>query len=348
MTFLKEIKLKNFRNFSNEKLLISESLTQIIWNNWKWKTNILEAIALLTWNDFLWINFNHLINKNEDIFFIQANIDWINFSISFDKIKNKKTYFIWDKKTTKNKFNEKTIKSVVFDPQFMNLMYFSPSNRRDYIDSLLSNTFPGYNKLIIMYKNTLKNRNKILKNIWIWKSNIDEIYFWNNEFIKQAIEIYKYRFFLNKYIINNIVSYKDFFLWKIDKINFKYITNIDINNIENNLKDYLENNLNKDILLWTTRIWPHIDDFDITIDNISIKDFSSRWEMKSILIWLKLIELKFLEENTKQKPILLIDDLYSEIDDKHKELLLKYIEKYQTITTSIIPISSEYWNIINI
>lgn len=346
MNYLEEIKLKNFRNFKNENFTFSDDLTQIVWNNWRWKTNILESIALLTWNDFLWINFNYLINKIEDIFFIEAEINWIKIAISFDKEKNKKTYFVWWKKTTKTKFESQTIKSVIFEPTFMNLMYFSPTQRRDYIDSLLSNTFQWYKKLLIMYKNTVKSRNKLLKNISIWKSNIDEITFWDDEFVKQAIEIYKYRFYLVKYIKEEIPNFKKFFLWKIDNVNFEYITKVNIKTIENDLKIYLKDNIQKDIILWTTRIWPHIDDFDITIDKVSAKDFSSRWEMKTILIWLKLIELNFLEKNTKQKPILLLDDLYSELDEKHKDILVEYIKKYQTIITSITPITKDKVNTI--
>lgn len=346
MKLLNELNLKNFRNLKEKNILFFDDLTHIIWENWKWKTNILEAISLLTWNDLLWIDFHQLVNKDEDIFFISANIDWINISISFDKEKNKKSYIIEWKKTSKNKFDQQTSKSVIFHPIFMNLMYQSPSQRRDYIDSLLSNTFNWYKTLLNLYKKTLKSRNKILKNIQDWKSNKEELFFWDNEFIKYSIEIYKYRYYLSNYIKENINTFKKLYLWKISNIDFIYNSKVDIKDIEWTMKNYLKDNYQKDLILWTTRIWPHVDDFDIKIDNISIKNFSSRWEMKSILIWLKLIEINFIERNTKQKPILLIDDLYSELDEKHKDIIMNYFKKYQTIITSITPLNKENNNTI--
>ena len=90
-----------------------------------------------------------------------------------------------------------------------------------------------------------------------------------------------------------------------------------------------------------THIWPHIDDFDIIIDNISLTKFASRWETKSIIIWLKLLEVSFIEKLTWKKPILLIDDLLSEIDEIHKNLLLENIDWNQVVIASINKLSEE-------
>jgi len=75
--------------------------------------------------------------------------------------------------------------------------------------------------------------------------------------------------------------------------------------------------------------------FDILVDNVSLKEFASRWEVKSVIIWLKLLEIKFIEKYRDKKPILLIDDLLSELDKKHKNLLLENIKWYQVFISSI-------------
>jgi DNA replication and repair protein RecF len=93
--------------------------------------------------------------------------------------------------------------------------------------------------------------------------------------------------------------------------------------------------------LQKTHIWPHIDDFEIKVDDINVVEYASRWEVKSIMIYLKFLEGTFIEEKTWKKPILLIDDLISELDESHKNLILKKIKSYQSFISSIYKVSWE-------
>ena len=83
----------------------------------------------------------------------------------------------------------------------------------------------------------------------------------------------------------------------------------------------LDKNLERDIILWKTHIWPHIDDFEIVINNKSLIDFASRWEIKSVLISLKLLEIEYIKNISQKHPIVLIDDFNSEIDENHQKIL---------------------------
>lgn len=147
--------------------------------------------------------------------------------------------------------------------------------------------------------------------------------------------IYKYRIIFLEYIETWIKNFEEYFLGKIENVEFKYITKTDFNDIKWSIKNYLDKNLDRDIILKKTQIGPHIDDFDIIVDNKSLIEFASRWEIKSIIIWLKLLELDFIKEKTSKKPILLIDDFFSELDNKHIELLSFKIANYQTIISTI-------------
>lgn len=147
--------------------------------------------------------------------------------------------------------------------------------------------------------------------------------------------IYKYRNIFIDYTENGIKNFSEYFLGKIENVEFKYITKTDFNDIKWSIKNYLDKNLDRDIILKKTQIGPHIDDFDIIVDNKSLIEFASRWEIKSIIIWLKLLELDFIKEKTSKKPILLIDDFFSELDNKHIELLSFKIANYQTIISTI-------------
>ena len=345
---IKSLKLKNFRNFRNKKLIFDDNKCFITWKNGKWKTNILEALSLLTNNTILWIEAEKLILKWENNFFIEYEDNvWNNIWISYDKETWRKTYIINSKKTTKKKFILNTPKSVIFSPIIMNLMYLSPSLRRNFLDDILSNSFLEYDNINIEYKKILKNRNIILKKIRENKVEKKEINFWDNEFIKLSTIIYKYRFLIAEFFEKFTPKSSEYFLWKINNVSFIYKNKVLKENIEWSIKKYLNKNFERDIILWVTSIGPHIDDFNILVDNINLVDYASRWETKSVILWLKLLETTFIEKKTGKKPILLIDDLLSELDDYHKELLINKIKYYQTFITSI-NLNSKNENIIKL
>ena len=333
---IKKLKLINFRNFSKLEIFSLNMQNFIIWENWKWKTNILEALSLITNNSLLWINLNQLIKLWENFFFIEyekENNDKLSFSYS--KKEKKKTFILNNNKITNKKFIEITNKSVIFSPISMNIFYLQPSLRRDFLDNLLKNSFSKYNQLLILYKKIIKNRNTVLKNIYKWKCNKKEILIWDNSFVDIASKIYKYRFKITDFLQESMSSTSEYFNKKIVNVKLKYISKVSSKNIKNDLIKYITINKNRDIIMQKTTIWPHIDDFDIFVDWIKLINFASRWETKSIIIWLKLLEGLFIEKMTGKKPILLIDDLLSELDEKHKNMILNKIKYYQIFISSI-------------
>jgi len=348
---IKKLKLINFRNFQNREFFFSENKNYIIWENWKWKTNILEALSLLTWNSITGISFENLVKNKENFFHTEIeNFKESNLVIFYDKENNKKKYSINKKTTTKKKFWEISLKSVIFSPITMNMFVLWPSLRRDFLDSILLSSYPEYDKILKNYKKSLLNRNKVLKNISKNKSDISEITFWDNDFIKKTVLVYEYREKIINFLKINSSKLINSFWWKIEKIDFNYTSKINnFKNIENTIKKYLRENIQKDIILKTTSIWPHRDDFDLIIDwNISLVDFASRWETKTTILWLKNLEIQFIEEKTARKPILIIDDLLSELDEKHKNIFINSIEWYQTFISWIRLEIEREWTIIEL
>jgi DNA replication and repair protein RecF len=333
---ISDVKLIHFRNFDQKKVSDLSEKNFIIWENGKWKTNILEALSLLWNNSMSHLHIDNLVEKWQNNFYIEYLDDQVgSVGISFDKEKKKKCYIINAKNVTKKKFVEITYKCVIFSPQWMNLFYLSPSLRRDFLDNILSNSFDEYSDLLKTYKKIVTSRNKLLKSIQEWKSHRDDINFWNTQFIRISEQIYSYRFPLIHYFQSHIDTSKEYFNWKVDNIKFEYNTKVNPNSISEDIKLYLDKNFERDIILWKTAIWPHVDDFHVLVDNISLIDFASRWETKSVIIWLKMLETVFIEKKTWKKPILLIDDLMSELDENHKKMLTKKIKYYQTFISSI-------------
>lgn len=337
-----QITLRNFRNFSHICLDWLQEKNYITGENGKGKTNILEAISVLCNHSLSGIPIDEMVQSQQDVFFIELSHHTLwNISISYDKVNKKKKYFVNGKSTTKKKLSLESYKCVCFTPIIMNMLYLSPGLRRDFLDTVLSSSFDSYKWLLSSYKIILKHRNKMLKNIAENKSSIDEIHFWDEKFMQTASEIYTYRLKLMDFLSWSIESCKQYFSGKIDTIELLYISKIDPKDPADSIRKYLQKNIARDTILWKTPIGPHVDDFEIRTNGVLLTHFASRGETKSIIIWLKLLEAVFIEKMTGKKPILLIDDLLSELDNAHKDMLLEKISYYQTFITSISEIGEK-------
>ena len=333
---IRKIRLVNFRNFSSLSLSDLSLRNFIIWENGKGKTNILEALSLLCGNSLTGIPLEHLVKQWEESFFIEMTDSEVwELSFSYEKETKNKKYILNKKPSTKKKFLETTHRCVCFSPIIMNLLYLSPSLRRDFLDNILSHCFPEYNQELLAYKKIVKHRNKVLKNIAEGKSQRDEINFWNDKFCHSATFLYAYRFKLSDFFQDSIHKSLEYFGDKIETIAFIYNHKVEKDNIFESIKKYLETNRERDVILGKTPIWLHVDDFEIQTDGMNITQFASRWETKSVILWIKLMESVFIEKMTNKKPLLLIDDLLSELDHDHESMLLKKLQYYQVFISSI-------------
>jgi DNA replication and repair protein RecF len=113
---------------------------------------------------------------------------------------------------------------------------------------------------------------------------------------------------------------------------------VDFADLVKSISNYLEKNTDRDIITWYTYIWPHLDDFHFTVDTgkmpINTEECLSRWENKSILIWLKFLEIEFYKKKHSENMVILLDDIFSELDDSHISWVMKYCENYQTFITA--------------
>jgi DNA replication and repair protein RecF len=220
----------------------------------------------------------------------------------------------------------------------MNLLFESPSRKRDFLNEILSSSFDGYGPVHSHYQKILKNRNAILKNISKWRGQEKELDYWDTEFCNACVEVYRYRYLLVEFFKKNMSSLYAYFSQNDILISFNYINKCGFKNVWEYLLDYLRSNRERDIILQRTSIWAHLDDFEININTQSVESYCSRWEIKSIIIGLKMLECKFIEEHCDNHIILLIDDLESELDQKRLAQLLSSFWEYQTFLTNISPL----------
>lgn len=350
--FLEKIFIKNFRSLW-EISLHFEKNNIIIGKNGTGKTNILWAIWMLFWNNILKVALPNLLKDGSDVLYLEGSFIKDDLpqkvTFSYDGGGSATSFYTLNgKKVSKNTLFQHLPKVSYFSPIDMNLLYLGPKYRRNFLDTILSQSHRPYASLLTQYEKIVKSRNKVLKNISLWFSEKQEITFWDEKFIQIADEIYTFRIGLNTFIQKMLPLQNDIFINKEVQISYQYISKVDLENIKPSIKTYLEKNLSRDIILWKTPIGPHIDDFDILINGKSIIDFASRGEIKSLLIALKKIEVEYITSQTASVPLILIDDLSSELDDEHKNQLLQKLEDFQQISTSITPFLDDNYNTISI
>lgn len=329
---IQSICIQHFRNFEKREANFSPWLSVIYGDNWKWKSSLLEAIHHLTNKSDKW---EYSVKKWKESFFIRWTSQDSQQSISYDLSKKKKIYFINNKRVSAVKFFENSLKSCSFSPETMNMFLLGPAKRREYLNQILSNSFSWYQTILKHYHKILKSRNAILGAIYEKKTQESELDYWDSVFISAATEVYRYRYILIQFLESYCKNFDTLLLKKVNQVQFHYITKVDFSNLGKSIQNYLEKNRSRDLIIQKTHIGPHLDDFNISLDHVPLESFASRGETKSIIIGLKIAEAKFIEEKTLKKPLFLIDDFKSELDDSHASLLLELLSEHQVILTNI-------------
>ena len=319
--------LDSFKNHTNRSF--SWGTKNILTGqNGSWKTNILEGIYL----------FVNAISPQERVFLQLLPMDsWVlSLGATFSKndllykgrigyVKGEwKVHFLsQDTHITKTHHLELLpFRAVLFTPMEMNILYLGPSLRRDFLDEAILLAYPEFIKVKREYNLALKNRNSLLKQIREWTSNRDTLNLWDSLFVERAKFYYAYRKKLIEFIQEKIFSIETLLEWKYTLV-WKYITKSDFQDIDGSILRYLSENRERDIITGYTYIWPHLDDFECLVwEGIQSSSYLSRGENKTILIGLKFILIEFIEKFSKKDTILLLDDLFSELDVEHIESIL--------------------------
>ena len=347
---LKELELKNFRNYDDLKLSFSNNVNIFYGNNAEGKTNILESIYFLAITKSHRTNIDKSLLKNDKLFSkIKGIVESNNNVNKFEILINSKGKSV--------KINNQTIKKIsnyiskfnviMFYPNDMELIKGNPSIRRKYLNIEIGQVNNKDLSLLNEYNILIKNRNEYIKNKLFKEIDLNYISTIDEQISKKGAQIIIIRNqYINKININTKNIYNNIF--GNGELTIKYKTNIEIDNyelenIEKIFYNKLKNNIKRDNFLGMTYYGPHRDDLTFYIDDIEVKEQSSQGQQRIIVICMKLGEIEIIKENTKEYPILLLDDIFSELDENKKNNILKYLKKeIQTFitTTDINKISS--------
>ena len=339
--YIKEIELSNFRNYKELKVSFSKNVNIFLGNNAQGKTNLLEGIYL---------------NAMAKSFKTIKDKELIRFGEEFCKIKSI-AFFDEDEHTTEiviNKQGKKAIKIdgvkikktsemlerifiIVFSPEDLKIVKDEPEKRRRFIDRELCQIKPGYFNDLNNYRRVLRQRNTYLKEEKIDMSVLD---IWDRELALYGSRIINKRLaFIDK--IDDISrSIHDKISGGRENLQLRYESDVDIikwcdiREYEYMFYEIIRKNRNIDIKNRTTVTGPHKDDIKISADGIDLRKFGSQGQQRTAALSLKLSEIMLIEEEMGEKPILLLDDVLSELDNDRQSYLINSLGENQMFITT--------------
>lgn len=327
------LELTNFRNYPNFKIDF-HPITVFIGANGIGKTNIVEAISIISYTkSFRARNERNLILNDQNYAQIQtklSNSTQINFVISKEGKNIKKEVKVNQIKQNLTKLVGK-LKVVLFSPETLKIVTGSPSDRRRFIDILASQMDEKYLENLAKLKHVIKQKNYLLKSIYLKNTNPSGLAFWNRELIKCSRYIIKKREEIIKYLEKKVQENYKNISSKDDKIRMIYDPKIsDIDKIE----DLVNSAQEREIEAQKTLYSPQLDDIKFLMNNKILSEIGSRGEIRTLIFCLKLAEINYLEEkDNKEDILLLLDDIFSELDIARREKIVELIRKRQTIIT---------------
>jgi DNA replication and repair protein RecF len=309
--------LNNFRNFGKQSFEFGEGINIINAPNASGKTNILEAIFMLSLGkSFKTRKIDECIKYGEQIG--RVSTDGLEVVITKDVAGWPKKRLLVNGVPRRLVDFAGNIKTVLFAPQDLELITDGPSLRRNFLDNVLCITDREYRRSLLSYEKGVRQRNRLLMQIRDNGASRSGLYFWNQLLIKNGDIISRSRRNLIEYINN------------LQKCNLEY----DPSSItETRLEQYKT----AEVASATTLVGPHRDDFLFLKDGRNIASFGSRGQQRMEVLYLKLAELSYIEEKTNVKPILLLDDIFSELDHRHREIVMEAVVNHQVIITSADP-----------
>lgn len=326
---IRSIKLFNFRNHTEYSLLCDDTTSLILGENGSGKTSVLEAIYILTRGKSFRATDPEIIKRGTD--FYRIELEYTNGETNVATYDgNNKTFTIMGKKSRRLPKKHK-YPVVLFQPSDLNLISHSPSRRRDYFDRIFSQFDEKYATSLHKYEKALKQRNELLKNDNITK---ESLFSWNILLSKYGIDLYTlHQKFINEININLTNIYRSI-AENNDEINITYKTDVLSSDDDKYLRT-LENNFTKDTYLGHTSFGVHRDDYIFEFNKKPADGSASRGESRSIILALKFIEADLVYQKTNLKPIILLDDVFSELDESRRKCLIKNFKNNQVIITSV-------------
>ena len=336
--YIKNIELKNFRNYEDLSLDFDKKLNLIVGNNAQGKTNLIEGIYISS------LGKSFRTSRDKDMIRfgcsaasvkVEAHRDILDTKIEI-KI-NKMGKFVRKDGSRVRKMSDlvNNIVIVVFSPEDLKIVKEEPEIRRKFIDRELSQLKPAYFESLGNYRRALAQRNISLKEEYPDRSVIS---IFNEQMIKYGADIMKMR----KYFIDEINVMSADIHSEVtngaEHLRIEYSPNMKFSDEreeqEKIIREELDSSFENDLRLRTTTKGPHKDDISFYINDVNVRKFGSQGQQRTCALSLKLAELRLIKKESGENAVLILDDVMSELDNIRREYLVRTFEENQIFITS--------------
>lgn len=344
MCFLnvENIRLINFRNYNNICLNLNKNINIFIGRNAQGKTNLMESIYMCsTGRSFRTNRDKEIISFNKDEAYIGANINLGDYKRFIEiKMHQDKAKRIRINKTELTNYRELSsgLNVVVFTPEDLRIVKDGPQERRNLIDNSINQLKPVYNYNLNKYKKILIQRNNLLKSSRFKKNITDLLDIFDLQIAKIGTSIVLER---NRYIKELAIQSREIHCQVTkgaEDLGLDYLSNVPLlesrEEVETEYLKLLKKTVKRDLEYGSTEIGPHRDDMGIYLNRKDARIYGSQGQQRTIVLSLKLGEVKIIKEDRGLAPLLILDDVFSELDQERKTYLINQFKNMQTLITT--------------
>ena len=326
--FVESIELNNYRNFDSLKVEFSPGVNIFFGDNAQGKTNLLESIYVSgTLRSHRGSRDKDLIRFGEDEAHIRLFFrkDSLSHRLDVHLKKNKTKGVAVDGVPVRRSGELLGMMHIVFfSPEDLSIIKEGPAGRRRFLDMELSQIDKGYMQQLVAYNKILNERNNLLKQINLYPALIDTMDGWDEQLLAAGQFLIKKR---EEFVYEMMAKIHGQLTGGKEQIKVEYEKNVEAEKF----REQLYSKRNKDISSGTTSVGPHRDDLRFKVGGIDIRKFGSQGQQRTAALSLKLSEIRLIEQVTGEKPILLLDDVLSELDAGRQSWLLESIQDIQTL-----------------
>jgi DNA replication and repair protein RecF len=329
---IKSLAVENIRSHKSFSKQLANTVTVITGPNGSGKTSLIEAIMVALDGRSFKAGDSELLRREAEWWKINVTLDDQVRIVKFQPESPKKKQFVIDEKTTARLPVAEKYPIVLFEPDDLRLLHGSPSRRRQFIDRFAAQLIPAYSKVLHRYDRALLQRNKLLKN----GGSSESLFAWNISLAKYGAQIIDTRVRLIERLNIGLGPTYDTIAQTNDIVTLHYSHTV-IDHTEQKLLAELEARIDRDRLLGYTGIGPHRHDVLFHFNDAPAIGSASRGEVRTIILALKFLEVDIIQEVTDRPPIVLLDDVLSELDDSRQSHLATKFRNHQIIMTSTNP-----------
>lgn len=336
--FVKNVKLKNFRNYTSADVDFFSGINLISGGNGQGKTNLAESIMLCA------LSKSPRTSHDEDMkmegtgmtevqISVERNFGDVTLNAKIDETGKK--FYVNTNEVKKVSELFGNLVAVYFSPNDLKIVCASPSERRDFMDTDISELSGSYYNLVQRYNKVLFQRNRILKTIFNKQDILDQIDVWNEQLATLAGYIIKTRKNFIEKLKKPAKEIMKYISKKTEELDISYVgaNGETAEEIKKEILKSLEFNIERDMELGYTSIGPHRDDVKFELDGRDARVFASQGQQRSIVLALKIAELAVFREELGENPVLILDDVFSELDTARQKKLYDMFDGFQVIMT---------------